>query len=205
MENRSSRSFSIDTLGPGFGGQLRGIGLRDVVESDAAYRAVRAMFEEYSVLLFRKQDVTDELQLAFSTRFGPLESPTPGTLADNTFFTVLSNIDAESGALVPPDHKESLRAKANQLWHTDSSFKQTPSLCSILSARTIPPSGGETEFASTRLAWDRLPAAVRALDRGEKPRGVPRSPRLGRHADLSLPCAAARHAPAPDRHRPLQI
>ena len=163
MEKTSSRSFSIETLGRGFGGQIRGIGLREVVESDAAYRAVRAMFEEYSVLLFRKQEVTDELQLEFSKRFGPLESPTPGTLADNTYFTVLSNIDPKTGELVPPDHKESLRAKANQLWHTDSSFKQNPALASILSARAIPPTGGETEFASTRLAWDRLPTADRRL------------------------------------------
>src|SRR5689334_22483045 len=128
MEKASSRSFSIEPLGSGFGAQIRGITLRDVVESDGAYRAVRTLFEEHSVLVFRGQDVTDDLQLAFSKRFGPLESPTPGTLADNTFFTVLSNIDPASGELVPPDHKESLRAKANQLWHTDSSFKQTPSL-----------------------------------------------------------------------------
>src|SRR5690348_16949309 len=108
MERTSSRSFSIETLGAGFGAQVRGIGLRDVAESDAAYRAVRALFEEHSVLLFRDQQVTDELQLAFSKRFGPLESPTPGTLADNTFFTVLTNVDPKTGALVPPDHKESL-------------------------------------------------------------------------------------------------
>jgi alpha-ketoglutarate-dependent 2,4-dichlorophenoxyacetate dioxygenase len=150
-------------LGPGFGVEVRGVELGDVIASEDAYREVRAAFEEHSVLLFRDQDVTDDLQLAFSRRFGPLESPTPGTLAEATFFTVLTNVDPATGALVPPDHKESLRAKANQLWHTDSSFKQNPALASILSARVIPPSGGETEFASTRLAWDRLPAARRQL------------------------------------------
>lgn len=149
-------------IGPGFGAEVHGAGLADVVTSDDAYAAVRAAFEEHSVLLFRGQHVTDELQLAFSRRFGPLESPTPGTLAESTFFTVLTNIDPVTGSLVPADHKESLRAKANQLWHTDSSFKQTPALASILSARAIPPTGGETEFASTRLAWDRLPEERRA-------------------------------------------
>ena len=63
---------------------------------------------------------------------------------------------------MPPDHKEALRARANQLWHTDSTFKIPPALASVLSARTIPPQGGETEFASTRLAWERLPDAMRA-------------------------------------------
>ena len=50
-----------------------------------------------------------------------------------------------------------LRGQEQQLWHTDSSFKTTPALASVLSARIIPENGGETEFASTRLAWDRLP------------------------------------------------
>ena len=50
-----------------------------------------------------------------------------------------------------------LRGQEQQLWHTDSSFKTTPALASVLSARIIPENGGETEFASTRLTWDRLP------------------------------------------------
>ena len=62
---------------------------------------------------------------------------------------------------MPPDHRLPLRSKANQLWHTDSSFKRVPALTSILSARIIPAHGGETEFASTRLAFERLDAAMR--------------------------------------------
>ena len=49
--------------------------------------------------------------------------------------------------------------RANQLWHTDSSFKATPALASVLSARIVSEDGGETEFVSTRLEWDRLPDA----------------------------------------------
>ena len=62
--------------------------------------------------------------------------------------------------MVPPDHRQALVARANQLWHTDSSFKATPALASVLSARIVPDTGGETEFASTRLAWERLPAEM---------------------------------------------
>ena len=58
--------------------------------------------------------------------------------------------------MVPPDHRYALRNKANQLWHTDSSFKRVPALTSVLSARIIPARGGETEFVSTRLAFERL-------------------------------------------------
>jgi alpha-ketoglutarate-dependent 2,4-dichlorophenoxyacetate dioxygenase len=54
-----------------------------------------------------------------------------------------------------------LRNKANQLWHTDSSFKRVPALMSALSARIVPASGGETEYVSTRLAFERLDAGLR--------------------------------------------
>jgi alpha-ketoglutarate-dependent 2,4-dichlorophenoxyacetate dioxygenase len=60
--------MEVVPLGPGFAAELRGVTLADV----AAYAAVRATFEEQSVLVFRGQQVTDELQLVFSRRFGPL-------------------------------------------------------------------------------------------------------------------------------------
>ena len=53
--------------------------------------------------------------------------------------------------------------KANQIWHTDSSFKSTPSLCSLLYAHAVPPVGGETEFASMRAAYDALDTARQTL------------------------------------------
>jgi alpha-ketoglutarate-dependent 2,4-dichlorophenoxyacetate dioxygenase len=52
--------------------------------------------------------------------------------------------------------------KANMLWHADSTFKPTPSLCSILTARVVPPAGGATELASTRAAYASLSAGQKA-------------------------------------------
>jgi alpha-ketoglutarate-dependent 2,4-dichlorophenoxyacetate dioxygenase len=153
--------MQITPLGPGFGAELRGVTLADVVADDAAYRAVRAAFEEHSVLVFRDQDITDEGQLAFSRRFGPPEITKVGSASAGTYFAVLSTI-GEDGKVVPPDHRLSLRNKANQLWHTDSSFKRVPALTSILSARVIPANGGETEYVSMRLAFERLDADLRA-------------------------------------------
>jgi alpha-ketoglutarate-dependent 2,4-dichlorophenoxyacetate dioxygenase len=154
-------SMEIVPLGPGFAAELRGVRLDEAAANDGAYRAVRATFEEHSVLVLRDQTVTDEVQVAFSRRFGPLESVKVGSLGAGTPFSILTNIDP-SGGVVPPDHRQALVARANQLWHTDSSFKATPALASVLSARVIPPRGGETEFASTRLAWERLEPALRA-------------------------------------------
>ena len=152
--------MDIVPLGPGFAAELRGVTLSDIAAEDAAYAAARAAFEEHSVLVFRDQDVTDEIQLAFSRRFGPPEVTKVGSQGTGSHFVILSTIDA-NGNVVTPDHRLALRSKANQLWHTDSSFKSVPALTSILSARIIPAHGGETEYVSTRLAFERLDAASR--------------------------------------------
>jgi alpha-ketoglutarate-dependent 2,4-dichlorophenoxyacetate dioxygenase len=148
------------TIGPGFAAELRGVALADVAADDTTYAAVRAALDEHSVLVFRGQQVTDEIQLAFSRRFGPLEITKVGSQGHGTNLVILTTID-ESGKVVPADHRLSLRNKANQLWHTDSTFKPVPALASVLSARIIPAQGGETEYVSTRLAFDRLDAALR--------------------------------------------
>jgi alpha-ketoglutarate-dependent 2,4-dichlorophenoxyacetate dioxygenase len=151
--------IEIVPLGPGFAAELRRVTLAEIAANDAAYAAARAAFEEYSVLVFRDQDVTDEGQLAFSRRFGPPEVTKVGSLGTGTHFVILSTI-GEDGKVVPADHRLALRNKANQLWHTDSSFKRVPALTSVLSARIVPSRGGGTEYVSTRLAFERLDPAL---------------------------------------------
>ena len=152
--------MEIAPLGPGFAAELRGVTLAEIAADDVAYAAARAAFEEHSVLVFRGQEVSDEVQLAFSRRFGPPEVTKVGSLGTGTHFVTLSTI-GEDGKVVPADHRLALRNKANQLWHTDSSFKRVPALTSVLSARIIPARGGETEFVSTRLAFERLDPSLR--------------------------------------------
>jgi alpha-ketoglutarate-dependent 2,4-dichlorophenoxyacetate dioxygenase len=153
--------MEIVPVGPGFAAELRGVTLDDVANDDAAYKAVRAAFEEHSVLVFREQQtVTDDLLLAFSRRFGPPEVTKVGSHGTGTHFVILTTIGPD-GKVAPPDSRIALRNKANQLWHTDSSFKRVPALTSILSARIIPARGGETEYVSTRLAFERLDPALR--------------------------------------------
>ena len=152
--------MEIVPLGPGFAADLRGVTLAEIAADDAKYNETRAAFEEHSVLVFRGQDVTDEAQLAFSRRFGALEVTKVGSQGAGTNLVILTTID-ENGKVVPADHRLAMRNKANQLWHTDSTFKRVPALASVLSARVIPARGGETEYVSTRLAWERLDPALR--------------------------------------------
>jgi alpha-ketoglutarate-dependent 2,4-dichlorophenoxyacetate dioxygenase len=152
--------MDIVPLGPHFGAELRGINLADVANDDAAYAAVRAAFEEHSVIVLRGQTADDDLQIAFSRRFGPLEVTKVGSQGHGSNVVILTTIGPD-GKVAPPDSRIALRNKANQLWHTDSTFKRTPALASVLSARIIPEHGGETEYVSTRLAYDRLDPELR--------------------------------------------
>jgi len=152
--------MEIVRIGPHFAAELRGVTLSEIATDDAAYAATRAAFEEHSVLVFRDQKVTDEVQLTFSRRFGPPEVTKVGSMGTGTHFVILTTI-GEDGKVVPVDHRLALRNKANQLWHTDSSFKPVPALTSVLSARIIPAHGGETEYVSTRVAFERLDPTLR--------------------------------------------
>ena len=88
---------------------------------------------------------------------GTKSSSTPGTR-----FQRQSNLDIKTGEPIPPDDMRMIYQKANYLWHSDSSFKRIPSLCSVLTARICPPEGGNTEFLCMRAAWQALPPALQA-------------------------------------------
>jgi alpha-ketoglutarate-dependent 2,4-dichlorophenoxyacetate dioxygenase len=156
-------SLSLRPLHPSVGAEILGVDVRRV--DDATFAAIADAFETHSVLLFRGQSIDDEAQIAFSRRFGPLEV-TIRTIASQARtlpeISNLANVDADD-RLIPTGDKRNLFNAGNQMWHSDSSFKRVPALASLLSAHEVPPSGGETEFASTRVAYARLPVATQRL------------------------------------------
>jgi alpha-ketoglutarate-dependent 2,4-dichlorophenoxyacetate dioxygenase len=143
---------SLTPLAPAFAAQVGGVDIRRPLD-DAAWAAIRAALEEHSVLLFRGQPLDDDAQIAFSRRFGELEITRSMNPAAGTPFARQSNLDIRTGEIIPPDDRRMVYQLANMLWHSDSSFKAVPSLCSLLSARIVPPAGGATEFASARAAY----------------------------------------------------
>jgi alpha-ketoglutarate-dependent 2,4-dichlorophenoxyacetate dioxygenase len=159
-------SLAVTPLHPLFAAEIRGIDLREPVPP-ALFAEIEAAFNRHAVLVFPDQPLEDEQQMAFSLLFGPLET-NPNyagkALRLRPEIADISNLDHEGRILGAADRRR-LFNLGNQLWHTDSSFKRVPAKCSLLSAREIPPAGGETEFADLRAAWDALPdERKRALD-----------------------------------------
>ena len=151
-------AIKLTPLHPTLGAELRGVDLTRPVAPDV-FAEIEAAFNRYGILVFPGQPVSDEQQLAFSGLFGQLEvnpNYAGAKMRLRPDVADISNLDAE-GRVLARDDTRNVFNLGNQLWHTDSSFKRVPAKCSLLSARELPSSGGETEFADLRAAWDALP------------------------------------------------
>jgi alpha-ketoglutarate-dependent 2,4-dichlorophenoxyacetate dioxygenase len=148
-------AISIRKLTPVFGAEVTGVDLTRL--DDATFIQIEDAFETYSLLVFPGRPLDDDAQIAFSRRFGTLET-TQGHIANNFTIrevSVISNLDPD-GKLMQADDPR-LRFRLGQRnWHSDSSFKRVPAKASLLHARVLPPEGGETQFASLRAAYDEL-------------------------------------------------
>jgi alpha-ketoglutarate-dependent 2,4-dichlorophenoxyacetate dioxygenase len=131
----------------------------------ADLEAIHAAFWKYAVLVFPDQHLEPDQHLAFAQTFGPIETDrvldpkvTPHRLDQG--FADISNL-APDGKIWAEDSRQRMYKAGNKLWHTDSSFKFRPGLCSLLYSRTVAPVGGHTEFADQRAAYDALPDATK--------------------------------------------
>src|SRR5919106_589083 len=153
-------AIKVTPLAAIFAAQVDGVDISRPLD-DATWAEIRAAFEAHSVLVFRDAKLDDATQIAFSRRFGSLEVTKSINPAAGTPFARQSNLDIRTGEVIPPEDRRMVYQLANMLWHSDSSFKRVPSLCSLLSARIIPPEGGATEFASARAAYPSLPELLK--------------------------------------------
>jgi alpha-ketoglutarate-dependent 2,4-dichlorophenoxyacetate dioxygenase len=154
---------ALTPLQSGFVAKIADVDLSRPLD-ESTFGFIERAFQQYPVLVFPNQPLTEEQQLDFARRWGPVEPPiTPYVQTrDNkrrlgaAEFADISNLD-ENGRLISKDDNRRLVNRANQLWHTDSTFTRTPAKMSMLSAQISVPTGGETEFADMRAAWEALP------------------------------------------------
>jgi alpha-ketoglutarate-dependent 2,4-dichlorophenoxyacetate dioxygenase len=96
--------ITIKKLHPLFCAEIGGVDTGLPVD-DATFGEIRAALDEYSVLVFPGQSLDDERQVAFSRRFGPLETSGKANPAVGTHFARQSNLDIETGTVIPADDR----------------------------------------------------------------------------------------------------
>ena len=154
-------TLTLKPLHDVFAAEASGVDLTAPI-APATARAINAAMNEYGVLVFRGQPLTQAQQIAFATTFGPLDIglkrvfKRPERLDDERLIDI-SNVDA-AGQVAERDSPKNLSNFANQLWHSDSSFMNPRAAYSMLHAVVTPSWGGNTEFADLRAAWDTLDA-----------------------------------------------
>ena len=138
--------------------------------SHEQFAELEAAFNRYAVLIFPDQHLTTEQHLEFARAFGPLETTIHASRSDAQLrvrpeIADVSNL-SKGEVLWDKESRKRMFEMGNRLWHTDSSFRPVPAKASLLYARSIPPVGGQTEFADMRAAYDALPAELKERLRG---------------------------------------
>tara|TARA_B100000676_G_scaffold134045_1_gene132955 strand:- start:12955 stop:13836 length:882 start_codon:yes stop_codon:yes gene_type:complete len=160
-------SASVHTIRPQFVAEVRGFSIAAPM-SDEDFAVIRQALDDYGVLVFHDQDISDEQQAAFSKRFGELELP--GAASNITHpddrrlgseIADLSNLDKHGDILGNSDRQRMFNL-GNRLWHSDSSFRAVPAQYSMLSGRIVPDEGGDTHFADMYSAYDVLDDDLKA-------------------------------------------
>ena len=146
-----SHDLEVVRLAAALGAEVRGVALADLDE--ATTRKIESLLLEHHVLFFPDQHPSNEEQVAFGARFGPLErhphleNPTSG-LPDAMF-----ELAASHGGVADE-------------WHTDLTFLERPALYSILHMVRVPSVGGDTLWANAAMAFDELSPPLQDLCRG---------------------------------------
>jgi len=153
--------LNIEPFNGDFGARVTGTALSGDIDPETL-ASIRSAFDSYSVLCFPDQDMSDEKQLAFTRLLGAPEAEhvTFGSTGDVTYFGTVGNVE-DDGSKRDSGFVGTRYQKGNQLWHSDSSFREVPSAASILHAYEVPGEAGETEFASQRAGYERLPGDLR--------------------------------------------
>jgi taurine dioxygenase len=154
-----NQDFEVRAFDAPLGAEIVGIDLSTPL-SDSDFARVHRAHLDYHVVVFRDQRITPQQHVAFSARFGPLQRHVlkQFALAGHPEILIVSN--------VVEDGKPIGLGDAGKYWHSDLSYKELPSLGSLLHAQELPSEGGDTLFANQHLAYDELPAHLRTAIEG---------------------------------------
>ncbi|KAH8887938.1 TfdA family taurine catabolism dioxygenase TauD [Thozetella sp. PMI_491] len=160
---KGSETIRSTKLTPSIGTEIRGLQLSEL--NDLQKDELALLIAERGVVIFRDQDFKDigiEKQKAFGRYFGPLHiHPVGAHVKDHL---ELHNI------YLGPDNEYRNRNKSNKLstigYHSDVSYEHQPPGITILTLLSVPPTGGDTAWASQVVAYQRLSQPIKTLLEG---------------------------------------
>lgn len=132
----------IEKADGGVGAFVHDVDLRDLSHAETA--EIDAAWAEHGVLFFREQNLSPQQHLDFATKFAPVDV--------NKFFKNVEGHPQIAEVLKEPDQATNIGGA----WHTDHSYDLAPARGSVLLAKEVPPSGGDTLFANVADAYDAL-------------------------------------------------
>jgi taurine dioxygenase len=149
------RAFSVEDIKPGFGAVIRDFTVSGNVRKQD-FDALMEVFRDRRLLVIPSRGIEPAEQVAFSRLFGPLEvhAETRFILRDHPEVIRIGNA-VENGK---PCAAFSIGVEQ---WHSDSSYRPSPSIASLFYAEIVPPSGGDTLFADAVTAYANLPSAAK--------------------------------------------
>jgi len=142
-------TIEVRPLSGAVGAEIFGVDLSQPL-SDGTFGEIRQTFLEHGVVFFRDQTLTPEQHIAAAGRFGPINI--------NRFFKHVDGHPQIAEVRKEPEQKTNIGGG----WHTDHSYDQVPALGSMLLARELPKTGGDTLFASMSRAYDALSDGLKA-------------------------------------------
>ncbi len=149
----------VEQLTCAIGAELSGLNLADAVHDDGLFAEIRALLLRHRVLFLRDQTITRAEHVAFARRFGELEAhPVAGSDPEHPGL-----VRIYKSADQPNDRYENA-------WHTDATWRAAPPLGCVLRCVECPPVGGDTMWANMALAYENLPAHVKAQIEGLRAR-----------------------------------
>lgn len=153
------QQFEVRPFAANVGAEIVGLDLSRPL-NDADFARVHRAHLDHHVVVFRDQQITPQQQIDFSRRFGVLQIHVlkQFLLANHPEILIVSNI-VENGQPIG-------LGDAGKYWHSDLSYKELPSLGSMLYAQELPSEGGDTLFADMHLAWETLPEHLRIAVEG---------------------------------------
>ena len=142
-------TVTIAPIAPSIGGELVGLNGRDLIDPSSTTRWMAAL-AQFGVLVFREVNVTDDELLGFSRMLGEVVVGRTGEHRHPEISTI--TLDP-----VRTDAVLAWYRQGNFLWHLDGATDELPQKATLLTAREVDESGGDTEFASTYAAYEALP------------------------------------------------